>query len=657
MLAKSNRSFIYTSCHLMAIIFIWYFGITTLSGQTSKDTSDLILFEEAEYGTVLTKDQVSIFSGEVSFSHSGVYFFADTVIRAGNSVRAIGNVLIQQGDTLNIFGDSLHYDAGTKQCIIFSNVAFLKEDQKLYTEKLTYNTQTKIATYDLNGVFTNGVTWVKSRTCTYNTQTDDVELAGNVIIQDQDFDIKSQRLRYNLDRRYVTFLSPTIITQQNGTKLYCESGFYDIDRKYGEFIGNPQFQKGTDKAIANKKMLYDGIKQYYELRGDARYLDSLRFVSGEVIKYYEAIDYYEIEGGNQQAFYQDSTQTLSGRNIKFDKKNNNFVTEGRSRLEDKENILEADFNQFDNQTGKGVSKGNVVWYSKENKSTIWANETEIDRNQDFVKAYGDRAMFSVHLDNDTVYLSADTLLSYKRDTVATDSVRIIQAFYNVKILSANFQGTCDSLYFTSLDSIFRMYDEPLLWSDTTNQFSGDTILLSVADNKLSTVTLLNHGLILSTPEEAYFNQIGGRNIVAFMVDSKLDVVEVEGSTQTVFYNLNENDEYTGVNTLDCSNLRATMKDNKLDKAKFYKQNDGKYYPMHKADHGAIQLKGFKWEVAHRPGSLEQMRENGANVAGIGISHGYSPVHPSQPVIEPIIPQEHDQEKIIKPKNSRSTNNK
>lgn len=129
----------------------------------------------------------------------------------------------------------------------------IKNDQKLYTEKLSYNTNTKIAAFDNNGTFTNGATWVKSKSAIYDTKSDDIILQDNVYIQDPDFDIKTTRLKYNSRLRYVTFLAPSIVTQNNGTKLYSESGFYDIDKKYGEFIGNPQYKKELIRPLQRER--------------------------------------------------------------------------------------------------------------------------------------------------------------------------------------------------------------------------------------------------------------------------------------------------------------------------------------------------------------------------------------------------------------------
>ena len=578
-----------------------------------KDTVDFVNFEEAKHGVIFSKEKMSIFTGEVAFNHKGVYFYADTVIRNDQMIRAIGNVLIQQGDTLAIFADSLHYNADTRQCDLFSDVSFTKGEQRLYTERLSYNTHSKIATFDNNGTFTNGPTWVKSHSAIYDTNTDDIILSDRVFVQDPDFDIKTSKLKYNSKLRYVNFLAPAIVSQKDGTRLYSESGFYDIGKKYGEFIGNPQYQKGKEKAIAKKKMVYDGINQYYHLLGEARYQDSLRYVQGQSIKYFQKREFFEIDGGNDYAFLQDSNQMLKGKLIKYDKKKNILKTVGRSRIEDKDFIIESENNDFNNETGKGLSKGNVIIYDKENKTSIHAEITELDKKKEFMKAYGKRAMFSIIQDTDTLHISADTLLSFKKDSLSGDTSRIVQAFHDVKIFSIDVQGVCDSMYYTSLDSIFRMYNNPILWTDTTNQYSADSIFLFQKDKSISKILMQNKALILNSPDEVYFNQMGGKEIVALLDDNKLKILNVNRNAQTVFYNQNEQKEYTGVNTLDCSNLTAYFEDNKLDRVKFYKQNDGKYYPMTKANHAAIQLPGFKWEIARRPLSLKDLRSEDGNV--------------------------------------------
>lgn len=677
-------------------LFFCFSIIGSSFAQTGQDTVDIVHFDQAKHGLVLKEGEKSIFWGEVEFSHKGVFFYADSVIKTKNTVKAYGNILIQQGDTLNIFADSLHYDSDLTQCILYGNVSFLKGDQRLYTEKLSYNTKTKLAKYEEGGVLTNGDTWVKSNSCDYNATTEEALLNGNVYVENTDLKIKARRLHYNLKQRIVKFLSPTLLAQSNGTQLYCEGGYYDIGKEKGRFIGSPQYQKEKTKAKA-AEMNYDGLTGVYSMNGNAIYLDSLRYIKGQKIKYTEPYDFYEIYG---DAYYQDSEYRFAGPAIKFDKKNNNVITEGRSRIINEDFTLEADKTNFDNSSGLGTTSGNVIWQSNKDNTTIWAEDAKTDKENGSIKAYGNRAMVSLVNDQDTLFLSADTLFSFqikkklsmtsdtlsldtlkadsvdvmrnrkdqiqhkktkkvtkvkvekteknsstqprktekdfvapsdttiqrfdplilpdsmanseKKDSLA-DSTRILMAFHKVKLFSKKFQGVSDSLYYSSQDSIFKMYRNPVLWSDTTSQYKSDTIFIALRDNKLHYIKMDQHASIFSTKDEKYFNQITGEQIVSYFVAGKLYSLTVDGTARTVLYDQDADSTYRGVNTLNCARLKVWFIDSKIDKVRFYKKNDGIYYPMSKANHAEIQLKGFTWKINDRPKNLNDLRDNGANV--------------------------------------------
>lgn len=687
----------------MGVLFLFFNFINPGITQTKQDSVDIIHFDQAKHGLIIKEGEKSTFWGEVEFSHKGVFFYADSVIKTKNLVKAYGNILIQQGDTLSIFADSLYYDGDNTQCVLYGNVAFTKGDQRLYTEELSYNTKTKMARYNKGGVLTNGETWVKSNSCDYNASTEDALVEGNVYVDDPEMKVKANKLHYNLKQRIVKFLSPTLVTQNNGAKLYCEGGYYDIGKEKGRFLGSPQYQKGQSKARA-AEMNYDGLKGIYAMKGNAIFLDSLRYIKGQFIKYTEPLDYYEING---DAYYQDNEYRFAGPAIKFDKKNNKVITEGRSRIINKDYTIEAENTDFDNASGLGTTSGNVIWYSPSDKTTIWAEEAKINKGQSSVLAYGNRAMVSLVSDEDTLYLSADTLRSYllkkqdlspldslhsdslsidkdstmvdkqrksnqkinpqkkgkskesqpkkkiitdkdnkkskmsKDDFIvpadstpvsrldslilpdttalsapsdsAADSTRILKAYHNVKLFSRQFQGISDSLYYSSVDSTFKMYRNPVLWSDTTNQYKADTLYISLKQKKLHQIRLDQHASIFSTKDEKYFNQMTGEEIISFFEAGKLKYLTVDGTARTVFYDQEGDSTYHGVNTLECARLKVWFLDNKIDKIRFYKKNDGIYYPMSKANHAEIQLKGFSWLIDSRPKNLQEMRANGANV--------------------------------------------
>ena len=210
------------------------------------------------------------------------------------------------------------------------------------------------------------------------------------------------------------------------------------------------------------------------------------------------------------------------------------------------------------------------------------------------------------IERDTLYMAADTLTSYKPDS-ATD-VRLLIAHLDVRIFKSDLQASCDSLSFSTLDSVFWFYklaNLPVIWSDTS-QFSGDTIRMSMKDKKLDRIWLRQNAMVINSEDERLFNQIKGRNTTAFFRDEEIREMLVEGNAQAVYYALDDKRAYIGVNETQCSEMRLYFGDNKVESIKFYDQPAGKFIPMKKAGKETKKLEGFFWEKRRRPGSVADL---------------------------------------------------
>ncbi|MCY7329733.1 MAG: hypothetical protein LH618_14365, partial [Saprospiraceae bacterium] len=214
-----------------------------------------------------------------------------------------------------------------------------------------------------------------------------------------------------------------------------------------------------------------------------------------------------------------------------------------------------------------------------------------------------RPMMKTVIDLDTLYLAADTLTSYKPDSTA--DTRLLLAHNDVRIFKSDMQAACDSLSFSSADSIFWFYklkNLPVIWSDTS-QFSGDTIRMLVKNSKLDRIWLRQNALVINSEDETLFNQIKGRNTTAFFRDNQVREMLVEGNAQAVYYALDERKAYIGVNETACSEMRLFFDNNQVESIKFYTEPAGKFTPMKKAGTTNKQLEGFFWEKTRRPRSI------------------------------------------------------
>ena len=116
-------------------------------GQQKADTSgkkktrvDLLYADEAQADKQLRPD-VQVLIGSVRLKHDSMYMFCDSALiyEKINSVEAFGNVRMEQGDTLFIYGDYLYYDGMSQLAMLRENVRMINRNTVLTTDSLNYD--------------------------------------------------------------------------------------------------------------------------------------------------------------------------------------------------------------------------------------------------------------------------------------------------------------------------------------------------------------------------------------------------------------------------------------------------------------------------------------------------------------------------------------
>lgn len=178
------------------------------------------------------------------------YFYSNT-----HSLDAFSNVKIEQGDTLVLYGDKLHYEGDTRLAEVRNNVKLIDNETVLVTEYLDYNRETDIAYYLNGGVITQEDNTLTSDQGYYYTQTEVFYFKDSVVIDNPDYKIYSDTLKYNTQTEVSYFFGPTeIIGEEN--YIYCEGGWYDTK---------------LDISLVNKNALLENDGRI--LKGDTLYYE------------------------------------------------------------------------------------------------------------------------------------------------------------------------------------------------------------------------------------------------------------------------------------------------------------------------------------------------------------------------------------------------
>lgn len=207
---------------------------------------------------------------------------------------------------------------------------------------------------------------------------------------------------------------------------------------------------------------------------------------------------------------------------------------------------------------------------------------------------------------DSAALAAEKALAdslARADSLANlDTTRIgfLEAIGKVKIYKKDMQVVCDSLLYCDLDSLARLFKEPVIWQEVTRQYSADSVSLVISNGSMEKASLMSNAFITIQEDQKHFDQIKGAEMLAFFSDKgQLERFDVLGGASAMFF-LEENGAFATVNKTDSKMLSAIFQNGELQRVYYFEtaKNDG--YPVVQLPAEEQQLKGFNWQPEKRP---------------------------------------------------------
>lgn len=213
--------------------------------------------------------------------------------------------------------------------------------------------------------------------------------------------------------------------------------------------------------------------------------------------------------------------------------------------------------------------------------------------------------------------SADTLAVSSADTLAvppTDSLAVndtvpaqdttkigfVVALRNVKIYKNDMQVICDSLLYSDLDSLARLFKNPMIWNEVTQQYNADSIYAVIRNNAMEKASLMSNAFIHIQEDTSHYNQIRGAEMMAYFAgEGSLSRFDALGGASALFY-IEENGELATVNKKDSKMLSAIFKDGELNRIYYFDTAVSDAYPVVQMNEEDRKLKGFSWLPENRP---------------------------------------------------------
>lgn len=473
---------------------------------------------------------------------------------AGDFLSLAGNVLLRQGKTL-FYCDSAVLNQKENVVEAFGHIHINDADSvHTYAEYLKYLGNDKKAFLKKNVRLTDGKGILTTNELEYETE----EKIGI----------------YKNGGRVVN--NNTVLTSKEGT-YYGENKDVYFTTKVN--LINPEYKVTTDTLLYN--------------------------IDTEVATFVTATN---IKNGKRKIFTRDGFYDLKNKKAFFGK---------RPFIEDSTSTITANNIAFEDSSGYAEAEGEVIYKDTAQGFVIISNNLKSNSKKGSILAT-QKPLLIIKQEADSIYISADTLFSakvkqdsssFKKDTIkgkviitkSDSTLRYFEAYYNVKIFSDSIQAIADSLYFSGVDSVFKFFKNPVIWNQD-NQIIGDTIYLFTKHQKPQLLKVWGNALAINKVNSKFYNQLRSNILFAYFSTENIDSVRAKGNAENIYYAIDEDGKFIAVNKSEADVIDMYFKEKKPKKVVFRNNLKGKTTPINKANHQAIQLKGFQWLENKRPKS-------------------------------------------------------
>ena len=519
--------------------------------------------------------------GDAVFLHNDTYLKCDSAYWnvEDEYIDAIGHIVIEQENTV-LTGDSIRYIIPKNTAKFRGHLVELvdRDSNVLRTNYLDYNTKDSVAFFYRGGAMKDDDgNIIESLTGRYQSKIEQFDFIGRVEMFSDSLFFVCDTLYYYADRDVAEFFGHTagwydlnhissgagwydrtserffftrdVYGLTDEYEIWCDSLNYDRYDEYARLLGNVQLLDTVDNAIT--------------LAGDLRYWNEPRRA-----ELYRDPAIVMIEEGT--AGEKDSVFMASDTLIYYTKRM--FEIDSAVVAAAKERYSAALVDPLAKETPQG-------------------NKTQSDQSASDSLAVPDSLAASDSL------AIPDSLAALPPDITLVD---FVEAYHNVKIFKSDIQVMCDSLLFTSIDSIARLFKSPIIWYEITSQITADSMQFLVRNETLDKGLLFSNSFVISEEVPGqYYHQIKSPEMAGYFKDGQISRFDAMGGVTAMFY-VSEDSVITTMNQKECRIMTGRMKDGQVQRILYTENVKSDAYPVWDLTSEMMTLRDFNWVPDLRP---------------------------------------------------------
>lgn len=215
-------------------------------------------------------------------------------------------------------------------------------------------------------------------------------------------------------------------------------------------------------------------------------------------------------------------------------------------------------------------------------------------------------------ERDTMGRDTTAIDSLSTDSLALDSIaekpfpsdsvyKMIKAYRNVRMYRSDSQMVGDSLVLLNTDSIIRLYIDPIMWQEN-NQITSDSMAIHTRNELIDKAHFMGDPIMGMEIDTMYYNQVKGKDMIAYFADGSVYRNDVEGNAQTIYFMQEEDSpEVTGLMYIESASISFYLIEGNIDKITYKQNPEYVLYPMDMIpETQERRLPDFKWHYDRRP---------------------------------------------------------
>lgn len=267
----------------ISLIILLFFSFSFLGFAQQESSEEETKQINIVYGANFTKDEVeypgaSIFSKDdrqVQFEHQGADLWCDVAIyyQQENRLEAIGNVILKQGDSVQMTSKKINYLGDVKLAKAWGNVVLTNSDMTLRTDTLRLDREKQEAFYQDNGTVIDSSNTLTSKIGKYFMELKKYQFLDSVHIQNPKYTVDSKQLDYYQSSKNAYMYGPSTINGET-YKIYCERGFYDTKIESGYGIKNTRIDY-NNRIIEGDSVYFNKVNEFASATNNITVTDTI----------------------------------------------------------------------------------------------------------------------------------------------------------------------------------------------------------------------------------------------------------------------------------------------------------------------------------------------------------------------------------------------